>query len=211
MKADNREEYLEAIYGLIEDGKAASTNLIASAVGVRPASATQMLKKLHLDGYITRKPYRGVALTRSGLEAAAKLKRKHRLLERFLHDVLKISIGRVHEQACRMEHSLSDEAADALDRLMKHPKVCPDDKKPIPKAGTGAAKSLMEVPIGSVVIVDSLEGGDGVRNRMRAIGVREGKALRVVAKEPFGGPIVVKSGNASVTIGRGMASNVRVV
>ncbi|MFH0862271.1 MAG: metal-dependent transcriptional regulator [Candidatus Altiarchaeota archaeon] len=210
MRSDNREEYLEAIYSLIEDGKSASTNLIASAVGVKPASATQMLKKLHLEGYITRKPYKGVALTRTGLEAAAKLKRKHRLLERFLHDVLKISIGRVHGQACKMEHSLSDEAADALDRLMKHPKVCPDDRKPIPKALDGAKKTLIDAMIGSLVRVDSLEGGDSFQNRMRAIGVREGKALRVVAREPFGGPIVVKSGNTSVTIGRGMASKIRV-
>jgi DtxR family transcriptional regulator, Mn-dependent transcriptional regulator len=213
MAEENREEYLEAIYGLLEDGKDASTSEIAAAVGVKAGSVSEMLKKLHGEGYIRHRPYRGVELTDSGLRVASAVKRKHRLLERFLYDVLKIRKDRVHEEACRMEHSLSDEAANALDKLMKHPKECPDDHKPIPSPGGHLAlqSKLTHRKAGDTVIVAAIEGGHDFRNRMMALGIIEGRKLRVVAVEPFGGPIVVKSGNTRVTVGRGMASKIRVV
>jgi Fe2+ transport system protein FeoA len=112
-----------------------------------------------------------------------------------------------------MEHSLSDEAADALDKLMDYPKDCPDDHKPIPKGDEVLAPrmSLVEASEGGLFKVVGIDGGSELRNRLMSMGVMEGKRLRIVAVEPFGGPLVVKVGNTSVTIGRTMASKIRVV
>ena len=123
------EDYLKAIYDLSQNGKPVSTTDISRTLKVAPASVTEMLKKLDETRYITHSPYHGTRLTSTGRRIAEKIIRKHRLLERFLHDVLKIDKVNVHEQACGMEHSLSDDAAEALCRFLKYPDRCPDNGK----------------------------------------------------------------------------------
>ena len=107
------EEYLEALYTLTQDGKTASTSEISKRLNIAPASVTEMLKKLADTGYVNYSPYQGVTLTRKGFEQAEKMTRKHRLLERFLHDILHIGNDKVHSEACAMEHGLSDETERA--------------------------------------------------------------------------------------------------
>ena len=77
-----------------------------------------MIKKLQKRGYVEYLPYKGVTLTEEGYKIASNITRKHRLLERFLHDVLHIKKDRVHDQACEMEHSLSDDAERAMCQLL---------------------------------------------------------------------------------------------
>ena len=91
-----------------------------------------MLKKLAEKGYVEYSPYHGAHLTSKGFQIAEKITRKHRLLERFLHDVLRIGKDKVHVEACEMEHALSDDAEESLCRFLNHPDKCPDDDKIIP-------------------------------------------------------------------------------
>jgi DtxR family Mn-dependent transcriptional regulator len=212
MPGEFKEEYLETIYELSGKGRPAKTNDIAERMNVAPASVTEMLGKLADDGFVDYKPYYGTTLTKKGFDVAKKLKWKHRLLERFLYDVLGIQKGRVHEEACRLEHGLSDEAADALDEMLEYPAECPDDKKPIPPLAGGRLNEdeilLSELKAGGSGRIVRMEGGKGMRENLRCMGVREGKTLSVVAREPAGGPVVVKTGNTTVSIGRGMASRI---
>ena len=131
------EEYLEALYTLTQDGKAASTSEISKRLNIAPASVTEMLKKLADSGYVNYSPYQGVTLNPKGFEIAEKMTRKHRLLERFLHDILKIGNDKVHNEACEMEHALSDETERALCQTLKAPDKCPDDEKVIPPCNLG--------------------------------------------------------------------------
>lgn len=131
------EEYLEALYTLTQDDKTASTAAISKRLKITPASVTEMLIKLADSGYVNYSPYQGATLTPKGLEVAEKMTRKHRLLERFLHDVLKVGNDRVHDEACEMEHVLSDKTARALCQTLKSPGICPDDKKVIPLCDFG--------------------------------------------------------------------------
>lgn len=108
--SENIEEYLETIYRLSDSRKPVTTTDISREMRIAPASVTQMLKKLDSNGYVKYSPYRGAVLTDRGYRIARKITRKHRLLERFLHDVLGIKRERIHRQACEMEHSLSDDA-----------------------------------------------------------------------------------------------------
>ncbi len=85
------------------------------------------LKNLIKWDYVNYSQYKGAKLTEEGLKNAKRITRKHRLLERFLHDILKLKDSFLHDQACEMEHSLSDEAERALCQVLEHPDKCPGD------------------------------------------------------------------------------------
>jgi len=109
-----------------------------------------------------------------------------------------------------MEHALSDEAADALDKVLDYPAECPDDAKPIPphiKLETNQ-KRLLNLKPKQKAIITELEGGRGFKQNLRTMNIREGKEITVITREPAGGPLVVKVDNTTVTIGRGMASKI---
>ena len=128
----NIEDYVKTLYSITMNSGVASTNEISHRLNVAPASVTEMLKKLDEKGYIKYSPYQGAVLTNIGLKFGEKMTRKHRLLERFLYDNLKLDKERVHAQACEMEHTLNDETERALCKILKHPNKCPDDQKLIP-------------------------------------------------------------------------------
>src|SRR4030065_1868387 len=132
MPRKSVEDYLKAVYESSQNGKPVSTNEISRTLKVAPASVTEMLKKLAKKGYIEYSPYHGSTLDTKGIQVAEKVTRKHRLLETFLYDVLRIGKEKVHTQACEMEHALSDEAEESLCRFLKHPDTCSDDGKTIP-------------------------------------------------------------------------------
>ena len=123
----NIEEYLETLYKFGSKDSYVSTTTLSKELGIAPGSVTQMLKKLEDIGYIDYVPYKGANLTDEGSKIAQKITRKHRILERFLKDVLKIKDENLHAQACEMEHSLSDEAERAICHMLEHPDTCPDD------------------------------------------------------------------------------------
>lgn len=125
--SDNIEEYLEVLYCNGNNGEQVSTTTLSKELGIAPGSVTQMLKKLENLGYITYTPYKGATLTDEGMQIAQKITRKHRILEKFLLDVLKVKEENIHQQACQMEHTLSDEAERALCTMLKNPDVCPDN------------------------------------------------------------------------------------
>ncbi|MBQ2832947.1 metal-dependent transcriptional regulator [Methanobrevibacter sp.] len=125
--SENIEEYLEVLYRNGSNGEQVSTTTLSKELGIAPGSVTQMLKKLENLGYIEYTPYKGATLTDEGMNIAQKITRKHRILEKFLMDILKIKEENIHEQACEMEHTLSDEAERALCTMLNNPDLCPDN------------------------------------------------------------------------------------
>ena len=125
--SENIEEYLEVLYRNGSNKEQVSTTQLSKELGIAPGSVTQMLKKLEKLGYIDYTPYKGATLTDEGMQIAQKITRKHRILEKFLTDVLKVKEENVHDQACEMEHTLSDEAERALCAMLNNPDVCPDN------------------------------------------------------------------------------------
>ncbi|RAP53611.1 MAG: DtxR family iron (metal) dependent repressor [Methanosphaera sp. rholeuAM270] len=130
--SENVEEYLETIYKKSLKDTMAKTTEISKDLGIAPGSVTQMLKKLEEEGYVIYFQYKGVKLTDKGYKIARSIVRKHRILETFLYEILDIDMEDVHEQACAMEHSLSDEAERKLCQLLDYPDQCPDDHNIIP-------------------------------------------------------------------------------
>lgn len=231
MSSKSVEDYLKALYILSRNGNSVTTTEISDHFKIAPASVTEMLKKLSRKGYVKYLPYRGASLTAEGFQAAEKITRKHRLLERFLHDVLRIGKDRVHVQACEMEHSLSDDAEESLCRFLNHPDKCPDDSKIIPACSLpfSSCEECIEVhnkgleEVGKrkqklVSIVNLKEGDQGkvsfirgehkVLQRLLDMGLTPGTKISVVRVAPLGGPVEVGVRGSKIALGQDIASNV---
>jgi DtxR family Mn-dependent transcriptional regulator len=129
--SENVEMYLETIYALTENGALARTRDIAHDWHVSPPSATEMVQKLAAAGYVNYEPYRGASLTPAGNEIGRSVIRKHRLLERFLVDVVGVPREQAEEPACSMEHAIPPEMERWVCDLLGHP-ASSVDGRPIP-------------------------------------------------------------------------------
>jgi DtxR family Mn-dependent transcriptional regulator len=224
LSSDSVEEYLEAIYSFNERGERAKNTKLAKRLKVAPPSVTEMMKKLADRGYIHYVPYKGTVLTGSGMALAQRVVRKHRLLERFFHDYLGMDKGKVHDEACRMEHSLSDEATCALCEALGNPKTCPDDEKPIPRCSLSASDcnecavigegsedrlitELSHLQAGEKGIVYLIVDEDDFFNGLR---ISKGDEVEVMEAEPFEGPLVVKVAGETSSVERAMATKIYV-
>lgn len=225
------EEYLEALYTLTQDGHPASTSDISKRLNIAPASVTEMVKKLADKGFIYYSPYQGVRLTRQGLEIAEKMTRKHRLLERFLHDTLKIGNPKVHKQACDMEHALSDEAERSLCQTLNAPYKCPDDQELIPACNLDVADCIECQKWGpdnienigkrekNVIAISRLKenqegkvafirGDNKVLRRLQNMGLTPGVKVLVSRIAPLRGPVEICVRGSKLAIGDEIACNV---
>lgn len=227
------EEYLKAIYSLTENGKPAKTTDLANFLSIAPATVTEMLQKLSKRGLVDYKPYYGAMLTDKGLKIAKKITRRHRLLERFLCDILRLKKKEIHAEACKMEHTLSDNVEEALCRLLKHPEKCPDDDKIIPPCDKQISNCVecMEkeiavsiekprkkelIPItnlqsGQKGTVAFIRGGRGVVQRLTDMGLTPGTEIELLKSAPFRGPIEVCVRGCKLAVGRGIAMKIFVV
>lgn len=136
MLSYTEENYLKALLKLSfqnEDKPEAGTNEMAAHLGVKPATATDMLKKLKEKELVNYKKYGKILLTESGKQQALEILRKHRLWETFLYDKLDFSWDEVHEVAEQLEHIQSAKLVDKLEEFLGFPEFDPHGD-PIPKA-----------------------------------------------------------------------------
>jgi DtxR family Mn-dependent transcriptional regulator len=130
---DAIQHYLRAIYRLGGDGVPVSVTAIARAQGVSAASASAMVKKLDALDLLEHTPYKGVQLTEAGSRVAVEVIRHHRLLELYLAETLGLHVDAVHDEADRLEHALSEELEERIDRALGYPTHDPHGD-PIPNA-----------------------------------------------------------------------------
>ncbi|MGB0173602.1 MAG: iron dependent repressor, metal binding and dimerization domain protein [Candidatus Poseidoniaceae archaeon] len=128
------DEYLETMYEFYEHDASSRvrTGDLAERLGVSPASATEMIQRLSMKGYIDYQRYKGAKLTQKGLEHGRMMKRRHRLAEVLL-DRIPFD-GNMHETACRLEHAIDDDLEVALTVLLGNPTLDPSGRE-IPRSG----------------------------------------------------------------------------
>jgi DtxR family Mn-dependent transcriptional regulator len=127
------QDYLKGIYKLQESGGRATVTALARDQGVSAASASAMLKKLAVLDLLEHEPYRGARLTPAGEKVALEVIRHHRLLELYLADTLGLAVDDVHAEADRLEHVISEELEERIDRALGYPTHDPHGD-PIPDA-----------------------------------------------------------------------------
>src|SRR4051812_39701669 len=130
---DAIQDYLREIYKLGADGARVSVTALAKRQRVSPASASAMVKKLAALELAVHQPYRGVALTPAGEKVALEVIRHHRLLELYLAETLGVDVEEVHGEAERLEHALSEELEQRIDKALGFPTHGPHGD-PIPDA-----------------------------------------------------------------------------
>jgi DtxR family Mn-dependent transcriptional regulator len=159
------EDYLKTIYELTATHGRASTNQIAVAMGVKPASVTGMVQKLAATDppLVEYVKHRGVVLTPEGQNAALETLRHHRLLEHFLHQILGFPWDEVHEEADRLEHVISEKFEERLAEFLGNPSHDPHGD-PIPtedlKMPSYATLCLADLQVGQRAIVKRVRDTD---------------------------------------------------
>ena len=131
MRSEAEENYLKETYALQLEHDQVTTSMLADRIGHSPPTVTGMLKKLASRKLVTYEPYQGVTLTKSGRAAALEVIRHHRLLETYLTRALGIPWDRVHEEAEKLEHVLSEYLEGYIDEYLGHPASDPHGS-PIP-------------------------------------------------------------------------------
>ncbi|HSV42759.1 MAG TPA: metal-dependent transcriptional regulator [Methanomassiliicoccales archaeon] len=218
MVSENVEEYLECVWELTQKGGPAKTKDIADKMKVSPASVTEMMQKLADSGYVHYEKYKGVTLTEKGNEIGEKIKRKHRLMERFLYDVIGLQKEESHEEACRMEHTLSDESERRICQMMNNPQTCPDGD-PIPRCkddcslcASEPSIPLVDVRKGQTAVITHLVCDDTTKmRRIISMGFVPGRKICVEDRLPMGGPLLVTIQETKIALAKDYAALVHVL
>ena len=119
------EDYLEAIFTLNKEKKVVRVKDIAKRLNVKMPTVTSMLKTLNKRGLVHYEKYEYVELTDKGAEVGREMDRRHKILRRFLTDILNIDMNTADEEACKMEHALGAGTLDSLTDFMAFIQVCP--------------------------------------------------------------------------------------
>jgi DtxR family Mn-dependent transcriptional regulator len=208
------EDYLKAIYRLSPEGRPAATSDIARLLELSAPSVSGMVKRLSELGFLEHIPYKGVQLTEAGRRAALRMVRRHRLIEAYLVQFLGYSWDTVHVEAERLEHAVSDTLVERMAAALGHPVVDPHGD-PIPAADGSihepACTPLADVDIGETVEIRRVDESEPERLRYLALlGLVPGVVLRVLDRQPFGGPVTVESAGERHSIGAELAQVVLV-
>lgn len=212
------EEYLETVHSLQEEGVPVIQARIAERLGHSAPSVSEMLDRLVGDGYAIRSG-RLVELTDKGTALARKVVRKHRLAERLLVDVIGLEWYKVHKEAGRWEHVISDDVEARLVLLLGDPSTCPHGN-PIPgapqpdRAGATPQVPLAEAPTGATVTLTRIS--EQVELDMTALayldehGFVPGATATVISRGPDG-TLVLQLPSSTMAFGPELSSRLYVV
>jgi DtxR family transcriptional regulator, Mn-dependent transcriptional regulator len=211
------EEYLQTIESLTEEGEPVIQARIAERLGKSAPSVSEMLDRLETDGYVDRSG-RQILLTKQGRAVAKSVIRKHRLAERLLVDVIGLPWHKVHAEAGRWEHVMSDEVEERLVELLGDPATCPHGN-PIPGSAnrvSGQARqvSLADVDPGQRVhferLTEAVELDLAALRYLDDAGFIPGSDAIVQTKAPDG-TLVLKLDAGTIALGRELCHHLFVV
>lgn len=212
------ENYLKAIYYLQQENEAheVSVNDIAERMSTRPATVTDMLRKLSEKKLINYEKYKKTQLSKTGLATAIQIVRKHRLWEVFLHEKLQFSWDEVHEVAEELEHIRSAKLIEKLDEFLGFPRFDPHGD-PIPNAA-GEVKpasntTLSESAAGKVLkLVAVKDTSSAFLQHLERFGLYIGVSLSIDEVLPFDHSVMVSIAKAlPVMLSNKIAANLLVV
>ncbi len=202
------ENYVKTIHELCarQAGEPAATGQIASALNVSPGTVTSMLKTLSDSGMVEYTPYEGVRLTSAGRVLARRVLRRHRLIELFLVETLRLSWDEVHDDAENLEHAVSDFLIDRIDAYLGHPKSDPHGD-PIPRADgslpAGQGRSLFHCGDGTHFrLVRVLDQDPPFLRYLDEVGLPLGVEGRVVENRGEVGVVTIETSGREITLAR---------
>jgi DtxR family Mn-dependent transcriptional regulator len=192
---------LKVIYAMQERGQKVSTSAVSERLGVSDATVTMLFKDFAEVGCVEHMPYHGVRLTPLGEQKAMEVIRHHRLLELYLARQLGYSWDKVHDEADKLEHVISEEFEDKLDALLGYPTVDPHGD-PIPsKDGvieTRKGMALTELQEGQTALILRVQAQNSDQLcYLGQLGLYPETRVQLVKRAPFGGPLHILVGEES--------------
>ena len=214
LRPETVKHYLETIFYVSSEEGRVRPGRIADWLGVRPPTVSDTLRRLERDGWIQIAPDRTVALTRRGLEEASRVVRIHRLLERWLTDVLGFDWASADDLAQQIAPGFPGTVADRLDEHLGHPSTCPHGNLiPGRKQPYGKLTALSDLRAGTparirrISEVTEHEAPDLLR-RLDAHGLVTGAEVAVVEETSSHDAITVASGGRTIALGLGTAASI---
>ena len=209
------EQYLETILELEESGVVPLRARLVDRLGVSAPAVSETVKRLEREGYLTLDDERVMHLTPTGRAYATSVLRRHRLAELLLVDVLKVPWSQVHEEACRLEHAISDNLEAHLITLLGDPGHCPHGN-PIPGSANatdpGPLQPLSTVAVGRSCVVrridEHLQTQIDHMRELEAARLLPGQEVVIAHSET--GDLELRVDGVAVTLQRGVAANVYV-
>jgi DtxR family Mn-dependent transcriptional regulator len=198
---------LKVIYDMQERGQKVSTSAVSERLGVSDATVTMLFKDFAAAGWVEHVPYKGVRLTQLGEQKAIEVIRHHRLLELYLARELGYSWDKVHAEADKLEHVISEEFEDRLDALLGYPTVDPHGD-PIPSkqgvivAREGQMLSQLEEKQTAYVLRVNDQNPEKLCY-LGTLGLYPDVRVEMLERTPFGGPMRILVGE-----GQGQAEHV---
>lgn len=201
---DKEREYLEVIYYLAARNEPVIAARLARWMGVQPPTVTHVVQQLESKSLITRDGRGEISLTAEGFAFAEAMVRRHRILERFLVDVIKMPWHLIHEEAVRLEHALSPTMEAHIEALVGASATCPHGN-PIPGTGTGYPGSvrLDAAPVGALftvkrIVEEAEEDSDLMRYMQSNDLVPDMQFLITDASSAYG--VTLQRGNQGITV-----------
>ncbi len=202
------QEYLETIFWLYEAELPMTGANIARAMQLSAPTVHEMIGKLESNGFIKRNEDKTVAFTEAGHDRAAKIVRRHRLIERFLTDVLEIPWHDCHEEAVRLEYGLSPMLEERMLAAVGDAKRCPHGH-PFVEVDREPGAPLNDVEVGAKVTVLRFENeAEDMLSHLYDVGLEVGLEGRVVNTD--GGEIVIESDGKTCRVGHDVATTISV-
>jgi DtxR family Mn-dependent transcriptional regulator len=207
-QSKSERELLKALYRLTRDGSEAQTGDLAEALSVTPGTITAAVKRFAERGIVDHRPYRGVELTAKGRGMAVAAIRRHRIVERFLADMLGYAWNEADRLAAAFEHELPAEVEERMYRALDRPAACPHGF-PIPEPEVAELPELpplysLEPGDAAIVAVPGATDND-VIEFLETLGVRPGVRVEIREKHPFEGPMVLRVDGSDRTLGAKLA------
>jgi DtxR family Mn-dependent transcriptional regulator len=208
------QDYLAAIYDLAGSGKPVIGARLAKHMKVSPPAVTEALHRMARAGYIRLAAGKEITFTKKGRALAEVMARRHRLLERWLTDILGLDWTEAHEEAHRLEHALSPKVEDRLAAILGMPTTCPHGN-PIP--GMASPSQLHPFPLdeakeGTTVVVERItEEAEADRKLLEHLwqnGVRPGMRLKIQDVAPWAGTITTASDGKTIVLGLAAAGKI---
>lgn len=209
------QDYLAAVYDLAGSDKPVIGARLAKHMRVSPPAVTEALQRMARGGYIRLSQGKEISLTRKGRAMAEVMARRHRLLERWLTDILMLDWTEAHEEAHRLEHALSPKVEDRLATLLGMPSTCPHGN-PIPGMPTsshgGHPFPLDRAQEGTTLTVERItEEAEADRKLLEHLwnnGVKPGTVLKIQEVAPWAGTITTLSEGKTIVLGFSAAAKV---
>jgi DtxR family Mn-dependent transcriptional regulator len=202
------QEYLEIMFWLEEAGLPMTGANIARAMQLSPPTVHEMIGRLIEDGYVARNEDKSLGFTESGREHASYIVRRHRMIERFLTDVLHIPWDEVHEEAERIEHAMSPVLEERMRAAIGDATTCPHGH-PIVEGIREQGSLLADVELGAHVVVLRFENeAEELLHYLKAAGLDPGLEGKVATSDDE--RVVIASADGDHEVSRSVAETVSV-